>query len=92
MPTTALALPDPDDGDQNADHLPDSAAQVSPGRDNRPTTASTGTSAATSTPLAATRPVSAGQRPRSRGRGRGDNPSSPTAEVRWKRGSTQPVR
>ncbi|MDH6107852.1 hypothetical protein P3T36_006311 [Kitasatospora sp. MAP12-15] len=93
MSTTALAAPDPDDGDQAADHLPDRAAKASPGRDKGSGPASTGTSAATSTPSTAAQPVSAGQPPRTRGRGRGDNPSISAADGElWKRGSTGPVR
>ncbi|MFE2415172.1 hypothetical protein ACFXDE_43325 [Kitasatospora sp. NPDC059408] len=92
MSTTSLAAPDPDDGDQGADHPTDRLAKASPGRDKRPDATSTDTSTGTSVPPTTDQPVSAGQRPRSRGLGRGDNPLPPAAEVRWKRGSTQPVR
>ncbi|WP_195911422.1 replication-relaxation family protein [Streptomyces kaniharaensis] len=93
MTTTSPAAPDPDDGDQAADHHQvDRAAKASPDGGKGPGAASVGTSAGTSTPLSVAWPVSAGQRPRSRGRGRGDNPLPPAAEVRWKSGSTEPVR
>ncbi|MFE5586914.1 hypothetical protein [Kitasatospora sp. NPDC056531] len=92
MSTTSLAVPDPDDGDQGADHPTDRLAKASPGRDKGPGATSTDTSAGTSVPPTTDQPVSAGQRPRSRGLGRGDNPLPPAAEVRWKRGSTEPVR
>ncbi|MFD7907062.1 hypothetical protein ACFV4G_33090 [Kitasatospora sp. NPDC059747] len=93
MSTTSLAAPDPDDGDQAADHNQvDRSAKASPGRDKGPGAASAGTSAGTSVPSAADRAVSAGQPPRTRGRSRGDNPLPAAAEVWWKADSAEPVR
>jgi len=92
MTATASAAPDPDDGDQAADHHLEHQGEASPGRDNPPIGTPAGTSVPTSAPSAAARPVSPGQPSRTRGLGRGDNPLLLAADVRWKRGSTSSVR
>ncbi|MFJ6773272.1 hypothetical protein ACIQOV_20355 [Kitasatospora sp. NPDC091257] len=93
MTTTSLAAPGPDDGDQGADHLPQVLAKASPGRDKDPHGASTDTSARTSTAPPGDGPVSAGQQPRTRGRRRGDNPSTAApGSRRRKQRATGPAR
>ncbi|MFI8085351.1 hypothetical protein ACIF6L_31740 [Kitasatospora sp. NPDC086009] len=89
MTTTSLAAPDPDDGDQTADHPTNRQAKASTGQDTGPNGASTDTSTASP----GEDPVSAGQQRRTRGRRRGDNPSTAApGNRRRKHRATGPAR
>ena len=95
MPTTSSSTAlSRSDGDGQA--AADLQAGARPGRVEVPAATSTGTSADTSTPLPPDARFSPGQPVRTRGRGRGDNPSAFAVEdskgTPWGRGSTAPVR